>query len=140
MLLWDTDLESFGDKFSFGSRKKDLTKLADAFAAASEPPEAIVSEIEPDHYKVKMPSDMEPLYSVRLAIESQAVAYLLIAGCDEEESELEKKLNEFPFVASLHNAWKYRELERENAAPSQPVRRHGGSGKPFRRPDAQAHK
>ena len=86
---------------------RGLTKLADAFAAASEPPEAIVSEIEPDHYKVKMPSDMEPLYSVRLAIESQAVAYLLIAGCDEEESELEKKLNEFPFVASLHNAWKY---------------------------------
>ncbi|MFX7052514.1 hypothetical protein ABTH91_20995, partial [Acinetobacter baumannii] len=31
ILIWDPDLESFGDRFYAGSKKRDLPKLCDAF-------------------------------------------------------------------------------------------------------------
>ncbi|HEY9775483.1 MAG TPA: sensor domain-containing diguanylate cyclase [Planktothrix sp.] len=116
VLMWDPDLESFGEKYLFGARKKDLVKFIDEFAESAEPPGAALAQLDLDDYKTKVPDDLQPIYCCRLEKDVQAVSYLLIAGCeDEDEKEISQLLSEYPFVAALDHAWQFRELERENA-------------------------
>jgi len=115
IMLWDQDLESFGDKFLFGARKKDLTKLCDAFANGAEAPASVFCELDCDDLNVKLPQELEPVFCYKVATESQLVACILIAGTeDEDEADLRESLAGFPFVQALNNAWQYRELRHEN--------------------------
>jgi diguanylate cyclase (GGDEF)-like protein len=115
IMLWDQDLESFGDKFLFGPRKKDLTKLCDVLADAAEAPEKELSELDCDDLNVKLASGLEPVFCYRVEKDSQLVACVLIAGAeDQDEKQLKESLAGFPFVQALNNAWEFRELQREN--------------------------
>ncbi|HEY9718549.1 MAG TPA: diguanylate cyclase [Trichormus sp.] len=115
IMLWDQDLESFGDKYLFGPRKKDLTKLCDAIADAAEAPEKELSELDCDDLNVKLPSELEPVFCYRVENDSQLVACVLIAGAEnQDEKELKESFAGFPFVQALSNAWQFRDLQREN--------------------------
>lgn len=114
ILLWDPDLESFGDRYTSGKSKKELGKFVDAFIADSEPPEKITSKLDPDDYDAKIGSDLVPIICHKLMQKEDLVACLLIAGSDANEADISSSLGELPLVTALNNAWQYRELEREN--------------------------
>ncbi|MGH9549480.1 MAG: hypothetical protein ACRD3W_08895, partial [Terriglobales bacterium] len=114
VVIWDPDLESFADKYVFGARKKDLIKLADAFAEDSDPPKESIGELDGDDYKVNLPKELQPVFSMRLVREETLIGCILIAGTDCDENELSEILNEYPFDVALFNAWSHHELQREN--------------------------
>lgn len=115
VLMWDSDLESFGDRFYFGSRKRDLPKLCDTFVDDFDEAE---SEDEPfAEFKLKTgaSSELSPAFAYQVRDDKQLCACILIFGASElDEEEAEPELQTYPFSTALKNAWEYRELQREN--------------------------
>lgn len=115
ILMWDPDLEAFADRFLFGPRKKDLTKLAESFELDEKDAEKRIFEVDLDDLGVNLAKDLEPVFSYRIAKDNELCACILIAGPDDcEENELLEDLGHYPFVVALRNAWEYREMQREN--------------------------
>ncbi len=112
VLMWDSDLESFGDRFYFGAKKRDLSKLCDTFVNDFDEDDEVFSELK---LKSGTSAELQPAFSYQVKEGDQFCGCILIFGADEvDEKETLAELQNFPFVTALKNAWEYRELQREN--------------------------
>jgi diguanylate cyclase (GGDEF)-like protein len=113
VLMWDSDLESFGDRFYFGPKKKDLSKLCDAFVEDFDPSEGeLLSELT---LKSGVASELTPAFCFQVKGDGGLCACILMFGADEVDEEgTTAALQTFPFLTALKNAWEYKELQREN--------------------------
>jgi len=116
VLMWDADLENFGDRFNFGARKKEFAKFADAFCEDDLPgKEQEISELDTDDFDVKLARELEPVICYKVLHESQLCAAILISCVEEmETADLLQELHLYPFGLAIHRSWEYRELQREN--------------------------
>jgi diguanylate cyclase (GGDEF)-like protein len=119
VMVWDADLDAFNDKYVYGPRKKDFKQFVDKYAEDCQPDWSAkgskVAEVDLDDVDARLPSGLEPLYSMRIGTGDKPVALLLLAGCDEvEPDELEEELSPYPLQAAISNAWEVQELKREN--------------------------
>lgn len=113
VLMWDSDLESFGDRFYFGAKKRDLTKLCDAFVEDFD--EADGEAFAEVKLKSATPSELKPAFCFRVKDDDGLCACILLFGAEDvDEEEALKSLQLYPFAPALKNAWEYRELQREN--------------------------
>lgn len=113
VLMWDSDLESFGDRFYFGAKKRDLTKLCDAFVEDFD--EADGEAFTEVKLKSATPSELKPAFCFRVKDDDGLCACILLFGAEDvDEEEALKSLQLYPFAPALKNAWEYRELQREN--------------------------
>jgi diguanylate cyclase (GGDEF)-like protein len=113
VLMWDPDLESFGDRFYFGPKKRDLSKLCDLFVEEfDQSDEELLSELT---LKSGTASELKPAFCFRIKDDDGLCACILMFGADEiEEEEATAALKALPFAPALKNAWEYRELQHEN--------------------------
>ena len=112
VLMWDSDLESFGDRFYFGAKKRDLAKLCDTFVQDFDEEGELFSELT---LKSGTSSELQPAFSFQVRHEGNLIACILIFGADEiEEEEAVTELQAYPFATALKNGWDFRELQREN--------------------------
>ncbi len=116
VLMWDTDLETYGDRFLFGPRKKELGKLAEAFAdIETEGLDRRIFEVDADELGVSMHKDLDPVLCFPVTYDSRLCACILIAGADETEpDEIVEDLDNYPFGVALNHGWEFKELQREN--------------------------
>jgi diguanylate cyclase (GGDEF)-like protein len=117
MLMWDPDLEDFGERFYFGKRERELSKYCDAFTQSFEfHDRCLFSKVE---LSPTSASDFTHLYCFRIETQEALTACVLIfRGQDIEdidESEAALELEKYPFAVALNNAWEFREVQRENA-------------------------
>jgi diguanylate cyclase (GGDEF)-like protein len=113
ILMWDADLESFGEKFFFGPRKKDLLKLCEAYLK-QEDAEAD-GQLEELELTGQFSKELAPVHCYRVTREDALCACLLICGADELDPKTALiDLQQFAMAEALLNAWEYRELKREN--------------------------
>lgn len=116
ILMWDEDLEHFGNKFFFGPQKKELIKLADAFAE-EEPTvlERKIFEVDVDDLGVDVPKGLDSVFCYQVVNSGRLSACILIAGPDEESAEvILTDLEEYPFGTALYHSWEFKELQLEN--------------------------
>jgi len=115
VLVWDQDLENFSDTQSFGQRKKEFRKFAEAYAEEFEDSEKEVEELELGSLDAKCPADLQPVVKYRIASEEHLCACVLISGLEDvDPAELVQELGQYPFLLSIGHAWEFRELKREN--------------------------
>jgi diguanylate cyclase (GGDEF)-like protein len=114
ILMWDSDLESFGDRFYFGSKKRDLPKLCDAFVEEFDEAESQDEPLAEFKPRSGASSDLSPAFAYQVRADNQLCACILVFGADELEDEEAAELQAFPFSIALKNAWEYSELQREN--------------------------
>jgi diguanylate cyclase (GGDEF)-like protein len=117
ILMWDTDLETFGDRFFFGPRKKELVKLAEAFADEEQSePERKIFEVDATELGVTLHKDLDSVHCYRVVYDGSLCACILIAGADDEveADEIVEDLEHYPFGTALYHGWEFKELEREN--------------------------
>src|SRR5262249_10914594 len=86
LLVWDQDLENFSDTQTFGPRKKDFRKFAEAYAEEFKDSETPIEEIDPDSTEAKCPSDLQPVIKYRVGGEDHLCACVLIAGVEDEDA------------------------------------------------------
>jgi diguanylate cyclase (GGDEF)-like protein len=121
MLMWDSDLEGFGEKFVYGPLKKDFLKFGEAFVKSeinSENSEKVFYEIDEDDLDGIFNKELLSVYCYRVIHDGVLIACILMGQGDEIETEEQAKilmqLQEFHFYTALANAWEYKELKREN--------------------------
>lgn len=118
VLMWDEDLEHFGNKASFGADKKEIAKLVDAFC--EEEPEIDgknkISEVDVDDLGVNLPASLGPVLSYQVVNNGRLIACILLVGTDDEleSDELLAELEEYPFATALYHSWEFSELQLEN--------------------------
>ncbi|CAN5428219.1 hypothetical protein BH10CYA1_BH10CYA1_59590 [soil metagenome] len=116
ILMWDEDLEHFGNKFFFGPQKKELVKLADAFA--EEEPTGVerkIFEVDTDDLGVDVAKGLDPVFCYQVVKDGRLSACILIAGSDEDSAEvILGDLEEYPFGTALYHSWEFKELQLEN--------------------------
>ncbi len=118
--MWDSDLESFADRFVYGEKQAALTRfldihlddaeLADRLAACS------LTKIEQGEAADGSLKEIEPVmaYAVRRS-DNQLLSLILIAGPrGEKESEIYGLLSLYPLADSFGHSWELLELKREN--------------------------
>lgn len=123
ILMWDEDLESFGEREVFGPKKKEFAKFVEAVAEVSESDNLfngkITGELDIDEISAKLPSELESVIYHKLEDSDGRCGLILIAGVEPEDTgEISEKLSEeigrYPILHALRNAWEVRELRREN--------------------------
>jgi diguanylate cyclase (GGDEF)-like protein len=111
ILIWDPDLESFGDRFYYGQKKRDLPKLCDGFVNDFDSDEEKLVEVE---LKLAASLSLDPVWCYRVANEDSLCACVLMFGAEIEPEECLSDLSSYPLFSALKNAWDFRELQREN--------------------------
>lgn len=114
ILMWDSDLETFGDRFLFGSKKKEIIKLCDALYENMERPKEQMSQLDLDDLGVTLHKDLDPVFCYQILREDELCALIVIAGSDGDAEKMSEDLSQFEFARALFNAWEFRELQREN--------------------------
>lgn len=118
VLMWDEDLEHFGNKAVFGAQKKDIAKLVDSFSQ-EEPTvdeKKVIFEVDLDDLGVNLPASLDPVLCYQVINEGRLIACILLVGVDDEiETEtLISDLSEYPFATALYHSWEFSELQLEN--------------------------
>lgn len=118
VLMWDEDLEHFGNKVSFGEQKKEIAKLVDAFC--EEEPDIDgknkIAEVDLDDLGVNLPASLDPVWCYQVVNNGRLIACILLIGVDEEfeSDKLLAELEEYPFATALYHSWEFSELQLEN--------------------------
>src|SRR5277367_178596 len=102
ILIWDPDLESFGDRFYSGQKKRDLPKLCDAFVNDFDSDDDKLSEVE---LKLASSLGLDPVFCYRIAHEDNLCACILMFGSELEPKDCLAGLDSYPFFIALKNAW-----------------------------------
>ncbi len=112
VLMWDSDLDSFGEKFLFGPKSKELAKACELFLQEELASEDLFEEIE---LAGQVSKDISPLYCYKVKNGNALCACILICAAGElDREQVLPKLQEFSLSTALSNAWEYKELKREN--------------------------
>ncbi|MFN8658528.1 MAG: sensor domain-containing diguanylate cyclase [Candidatus Obscuribacterales bacterium] len=118
ILMWDEDLESFGETEVFGPKKKEFAKFVEAVSEADSDNlfnGKLSGELDLDEVSAKLPSDLESVIYHKLEDSAGRCGLILIAGVDPEEAaELSEEISRYPILHALRNSWEVRELRREN--------------------------
>jgi diguanylate cyclase (GGDEF)-like protein len=117
VLMWDEDLERFGERFVFGPDKKDFLKVAESYADSyeqTEVEELQLEELDTEEIGSSLNKNLLPIHLCWIKNGQAVCACLLIAGEIENADEVEQHLGRYPLGLALHNAWQYRELSHEN--------------------------
>lgn len=117
ILMWDRDLEISQDNVCFGPAKREIAKVANKLSEWLEDEKEVVEEIEPGSLGCDLPSNLEPIYLVRVRRTQDMClcAGVLLFGAEVEDiKELEELVGTYPFAQALYNSWEHRELEKEN--------------------------
>lgn len=117
VLMWDSDLEVWSDHFTFGPRKKDLSKLVDRLCDSYKVQSEGSVELDLGELGISLQSQLQPVvghavYGTRDE-EEGLVGFVVVAGAGSVEM-VSASLSEMPLSSALTHAWEFRELKREN--------------------------
>ena len=97
ILMWDEDLESFGETEVFGPKKKEFAKFVEAVSEADSDNlfnGKVSGELDLDEVSAKLPSDLESVIYHKLEDSEGRCGLILIAGVDPEEAaELSEEIS-----------------------------------------------
>lgn len=112
IIVWDQDLESFGDRFIYGQTSKSIDQFIQVFCDEYEPGQIMLEEIDDDKFSVAVPKQIRPLNCYQIGNEEGLSACVLFSH--NEPNQIVQDLEKYPILTALSRAWEMSDLQKEN--------------------------
>lgn len=114
LMIWDTDMESFAQFKSFGPEKKRIIAVCDEIAESFNEIDSKALELDLEALPAKITEPFKQISLHRLVYEDQLCAVVLVGDSAKERTVTAELFSDLPIAHTIHNAWSYSELAREN--------------------------
>jgi len=113
VLVFDSDLEEFSDRFIFGDKKGPFAKFVEEFSIEEDELGAGVIELDSDDFDIA--GELQPVHIYHIKdIDSLCATVIMSGDLHYEADDLEQMFDEYPFATAVKRAWELRELLDEN--------------------------